>query len=86
MDRCFLGVAAVNLKKGVTHPVLEEIANNRILLDIAEKKYLVADYSKFDCMSLASMAELEEFDAFITDERLPDVYCEFARMNNIEII
>ena len=86
VDRCFLGVAAVNLKKGVTHPVLEEIANNRILLDIAEKKYLVADYSKFDCMSLASMADLDEFDAFITDGRLPEVYREFAKLNNIEII
>lgn len=86
VDRCFMGVAAVNLKKGVMHPVLEEIANNRILLDIAEKRYLVADYSKFDCVSLTSIAELDEFDAFISDDRLPELYREYANLNNIEIL
>jgi DeoR/GlpR family transcriptional regulator of sugar metabolism len=86
IDRCFLGVAAVNIKKGVMHPVLEEIPNQRILLDISEKKYLIADYSKFDCASLATMADLEEFDGFIVDDKFPNVYREFAKLNNIEII
>lgn len=86
VDKCFLGVAAVNLKKGVMHPVLEEIANNRILLDIAEQAYMVSDSSKLDCVSLASMAELEEFNGFIVDDKFPDVYREFAKLNNIQII
>jgi DeoR/GlpR family transcriptional regulator of sugar metabolism len=86
VDKCFLGVAAVNLKKGVMHPVFEEIANNRVLLDIAEQKYMLSDSSKLDCVSLASMAELEEFNGFIVDNKFPDVYREFAELNNIEII
>lgn len=86
VDKCFLGVAAVNLKKGVMHPVLEEITNNRVLLDISEQKYLVADFTKFDCVSLASMAELEEFNGFIVDDKFPDVYREFAKLNNIAVI
>lgn len=86
VDKCFLGIAAVNIKKGIMHPVLEEIPNQRILLDISEKKYLIADYSKFDCASLATMADLEEFDGLIVDDKLPEVYHEFAKLNNIEII
>lgn len=86
VDKCFLGVAAINLKKGAMHPVMEEIANNRILLGIAEQKYMVSDSSKFDCVSLASMAELEEFDGFIVDTKFPAVYKEFAELNNITII
>lgn len=86
IDKCFLGVAAVNIKKGVMHPVIEEIASTRILLDISEKNYLIADYSKFDCASLATMAELDEFNGFIVDDKFPSVYREFAELNNIEII
>lgn len=86
VDKCFVGVAAVHLKKGVMHPVLEEIENNRILLNIAEKKYIVSDSSKLDCVSLASMAELEEFDGFIVDDKFPGVYKEFAKLNHIDII
>jgi DeoR family transcriptional regulator of aga operon len=86
VDKCFIGVAAVNIKKGVMHPVMEEIANNKVLLNIAEKKYIVSDSSKFDCVSLASMAELEEFDGFIVDDNFPEVYKEFAALNNITII
>ena len=86
VDQCFLGVAAVNLKKGVMHPVLEEMTSNRTLLDISEKKYLIADSSKFDCASLASMADLEEFNGFIVDDKFPEVYREFAQINNIEVI
>jgi len=86
VDKCFLGVDAVNLKKGVMHSVLEEIDNNRVLLDISEKKYLVADYSKYDCFSLASLADLEEFHGIIVDDKFPDVYREFAKLNSIQII
>ncbi|MBU2702576.1 DeoR/GlpR family transcriptional regulator of sugar metabolism [Sporomusaceae bacterium BoRhaA] len=86
VDKCFFGVAAINLKKGIMHPVLEEIENNRIMLDISEQKYLVADYSKYDCVSLASLTDLEEFTGFIVDDKFPDVYKEFAKLNDIQII
>lgn len=65
---------------------MEEIPNTRILLDISEKKYLVTDYTKFDGISLATMAELEEFNGIIVDDKFPEVYREFAKLNHIEII
>lgn len=86
VDKCFFGVAAVNLKKGVMHPVIEEISNYRTMLEISNERYLVADSSKYDCVSLATMADLDEFKAFIVDDHFSDVYREFAQLNNIEII
>ena len=52
VDKVFFGAAAVHLKRGVTHPVPEEVSTNRLILDIAAKRYLVCDSSKFDGVSL----------------------------------
>lgn len=86
INKCFFGVAAVSLKKGITHPAFEEVYSNRVLMEISEEKYLVADSSKFDCVSLAKMAELDEFDAYIVDDKFPDSYRKFAQLNNIKVI
>lgn len=86
VDKCFFGVGAVSLKKGITHPSFEEVDSNKALLAISERKYLVADSSKFDCVSLTHMADLEDFDAFVVDNKFPEAYRNFAVLNNIEII
>ncbi len=86
IDKCFFGVAAVSLKRGITHPALEEVHSNRILLEISEKKYLVCDSSKFDCISLVKMADLDELDAYIVDDKFSEDYRKFASLNKIEII
>jgi DeoR family transcriptional regulator, aga operon transcriptional repressor len=74
VDKAFLGAAAVSLENGVTHPVLEEVNSNRVLIEISRKNFLVTDTSKFDKISLVKMADLEEFDAFIVDDDIDDKY------------
>ena len=86
VDKAFFGVVAVGLKSGITHPVLEEVNSNRVLLEISNKKYLVSDTSKFDKVSLVKMADLEEFDGFVVDDDLPEKYRTYADINNIRII
>ena len=86
VDKCFLGIAAIDIKRGVTHPVLEEVAINRSLLRVSEKKFLVADTSKFDCLSLVKLADIEEFDAMIVDSDFSPVYRNYANANNVAII
>lgn len=86
VDKAFFGVNAVSLKDGVTHSVFEEVSTNRILFDISNERYLVADSSKFDKMSLVKMADLDEFDGFVVDNKIDEKYVKYAEINDIDII
>lgn len=86
VDICFFGVSAVSIKKGITHPALEEVSSNRVLLEISERSYLVADSSKFNAVSLAKMADLKEFTGFIEDGEIPEEYRKYAALHQIELI
>lgn len=86
VDKAFLGVVAVCVKSGVTHPVLEEVNVNKVLAQISRKNYLVADSTKYDKMSLIKMMDLDGFDAFVVDDGFPETYRNYAEMNNIKII
>jgi DeoR family transcriptional regulator of aga operon len=86
IDKAFLGIVAISLAKGVTHPNLEEVRTNQILAEISTEHYLMADYSKFDQSSLIKMYDLSIFDGFISDDKIPEVYLEYARNNGIRII
>lgn len=85
VDKCFFGVSAVSIKKGVTHPALEEVSSNRVLMEISEAKYLIADSSKFNAVSLAKMADLYEFNGIIEDGEMPDEYRRYAELHDIKI-
>jgi DeoR family transcriptional regulator, aga operon transcriptional repressor len=86
VDKCFFGVLAVSIKKGITHPALEEVNSNRALLEISEKRYLTADSSKYNAVSLAKMADLHEFSGFLDDGDIPDEYRKYADLHDIQII
>lgn len=86
VDKVFFGAAAVHLKRGVTHPVPEEVTTNRLILDIAAKRYLVCDSSKFDGVSLQHIADLSFFDAIIADDKLPESYRTYCQLNGITIL
>lgn len=86
VDKAFMGVLAVSLSKGVTHPSLEEIDANQVLADVSSQCYLVADYSKFDKVSLAKMFDFSIFKGFIVDDKVPEAYLDYARKKGIQII
>lgn len=85
-NKIFFGILCVSINNGITHPFIEEISVLRSLLDISQQKYLIADSSKFGKVSLGRVVELEAFDALIVDDEFPDMYREFAELNDIEII
>lgn len=86
IDKAFMGVLAVSLKKGITHSSLDEIRVNQMLRDVSDRCYLVADYSKFDKVSLANMFDIDNFEAFITDDKLPEKYKIYCKNNDIKVL
>jgi len=86
IDKAFMGVMAVSLSKGITHSAFEEIEINQTIYEISQKCYLMADYTKFDQISLAKMVDLSVFNGFILDDKTPEIYHEYCKNNDIEII
>ncbi len=86
IDKAFMGVLAVSKSKGVTHSSLDEVKVNQTLAEVSNRCYLVADYSKFDKISMVNMFDLSMFEAFITDDKIPESYLEYARSNDITIL
>ncbi|MGL4606535.1 MAG: DeoR/GlpR family DNA-binding transcription regulator [Eubacteriaceae bacterium] len=86
IDKAFMGVMAVSLQKGITHGAYEEIDTNQTLYEISRKCYLIADYSKYDKVSLAKMADLNTFHGIVFDDKTPEIYKEYCRNNGIQII
>lgn len=86
VKKCFFGVSAISLGNQITHPSMEEVPNNRSLLSISEKVYLMADHTKFDKQSLYKLARLDEMDAILTDQKLPEAYEKYFSKYGIRLI
>lgn len=86
IDRCFCGVTAVSIGKGISHPNFEEIEGNRAMVEASSKSYVVTDSSKFNQNALFKMIDLEDVDGFIVDEDFPNEYREYMEMHGIEVI
>lgn len=84
ISKCFFGVSAISLKRGITHPRMEEVPANRALMAASEKVYLLADNSKFDKHSLYTLASFEELTAIFTDQ-LPPNYEKYLRSCGVEL-
>ncbi|WP_317854607.1 DeoR/GlpR family DNA-binding transcription regulator [Chakrabartyella piscis] len=84
-QKCFFGVSAISLGSHITHPAVEEIENNRALMSISEKVFLIADHNKFEKKSLFLLAKLEEMSAIITDEPLLDSYETYCKNFGIDV-
>jgi DeoR/GlpR family transcriptional regulator of sugar metabolism len=85
IDKCFFGALAVSEARGVTHPSIEEIETNQIILGISQHAFLVVDSSKFDKVSLMHMADLDQFDGVVADDEMPDKYRKVMEKNGIQI-
>jgi DeoR/GlpR family transcriptional regulator of sugar metabolism len=86
INKAFMGAMAVSIDKGITHGAFEEVEINQAILEISQKRYLMADYSKFNKVSLTKLSELTIFDGFIFDDKTPESYWEFCRNHGIEMI
>lgn len=86
IDKCFFGVSAMSIDRGIMHPVLEEVEGNMALLSVSLQKYIVIDSSKLDKISLFSMSNIEDMDCIITDDELPQKYIEYMQRKKIKII
>lgn len=86
IDRCFCGISAVNLSKGICHPNIEEVSGNQAMVAASRQRYIVTDSSKVNQTALFKMIDLEDVDGFIVDQNFPEEYREYMQLHGIDVI
>ncbi len=80
-DKCFLGANDISLDKGYTTPDPEEAFVKSTAKDLSKKVYILADSSKFDKVTFAKIANLNEA-TIITDKEQKN----YAEKTEIKVV
>jgi DeoR/GlpR family transcriptional regulator of sugar metabolism len=67
VDKLFLSCKGADLDRGISDVTEAQAHLRRIMLECADKKYLLIDHSKFGGRSLANICDISVFDEVITD-------------------
>jgi DeoR/GlpR family transcriptional regulator of sugar metabolism len=86
VDKLFLATAGISLRSGLTYPSLSDITVKKAMIDAADTTYLVADSTKVDRNSFASLGALSLIDYLITDSSIDPKHLELFKENRIEVI
>jgi DeoR/GlpR family transcriptional regulator of sugar metabolism len=69
VDKLFLSCKGADVYRGISDVTEAQAHLRRIMLECADKKYLLLDHSKFGHRSLAHICEMSVFDEIITDSK-----------------
>lgn len=86
VNKCFLSVGGISLKKGITDFYIDEVLVEKQFVDISQEIIIVADSSKFENNSLFSICSLDKINFIITDSKLNQEIKNEYLDNNIIIL
>ena len=66
-DRVFMGMRAIDVDRGFTGDNIDEAMTDREILGMGKQSIVLADHSKFGCVSTVFLAPVDAADLVITD-------------------
>ncbi|MFQ4147761.1 DeoR/GlpR family DNA-binding transcription regulator [Arthrobacter sp. LAPM80] len=75
-DMCFMGVHGIDADRGLTSPNWLEAETNAAFIESTSRLVILADSSKFQLRSLASIAPLTAVETIITDDSVSPATAE----------
>lgn len=78
-DKAFLGARGWDARAGVTDPTLPDASVKMVMAASSDRRFLMADSSKYGHAYLVRYAHLEDFDAVVTDDGLAKEALSSAR-------
>lgn len=85
-DILFLGVDAIDVRRGISTHHEEEARLNRVMCSVADKIIAVTDSSKFNRSSLHKIIDTQRIQMIITDEKIPAESLGILRSQGIEVL
>lgn len=86
VDKAFVGIGGISLEDGLTEYNLEDALVKRVLLKNAQQIIVVADGSKFNQTTFASVGPLSAVHTIITDESAPVDMLDELQSMGIEVL
>ena len=84
-DKAFISCPKVTIDFGLSDNHISEANVRKQMLRQSEKKYLLADHTKFDASATIPFEGLEQLDFIVTDHKLPGEWLEYAKQHRITI-
>jgi len=84
--KAFLGASGISLAKGITNSSSIEAEIKRAIIQIADRRILLADSHKFDRASLVTFCTFAEIDTLVTDQPPPDLYTPILANAGVEVV
>lgn len=85
VDKAFVSCTGVSIKEGITDANEMQAYIRKRMLDSAQKRILIADYTKFGKVTLTKFADLEDVHMIVTDQILPDEWMTLLENKQIEL-
>ena len=85
-DKVIIGTRSLSLVSGLTADYLSEVMTDRAILRISSEVIVVADYTKFDRVSTASVAPLSAIQTVVTDDKASPEFVDGLRARGIRVV
>lgn len=72
IDKAFISVLGLDLNYGVSIPSMSDALVKKAILDSSNKKICMTDHTKFNKKYMSKIANIDDFDMIITDNKLDD--------------
>lgn len=86
VDKLFLSVIGLSLETGLTYTGFPEVEVKRAMIKAAEKVYLLADSTKIEKRSFASLGNLNLVNVIITDSEIESDFQRQIENLGIEVV
>ena len=84
-DKAFISCPKVTLEFGLSDNHISEANIRKQMLRQAEKRYLLADHTKFDQSANIPFDGLDKITCLVTDQHLPDEWLTYASSTGMKI-
>lgn len=85
-DKAFVSCRSVSKQHGITDSNEQQAEVRRLVIERANRVYLVADITKFDRTSFASICGFDKIHTLVTDKPLSPDWREFLRQQGVQLI
>lgn len=76
VDKAFLSCKGIHVERGLSESNEMQALVKKKMIGIAEKVFLLADFSKFGAQAFTHFADLRQIDEIITDDQISPEYLE----------
>lgn len=85
-NKAIISCKGFDIEKGFTESNELEAQVKKLMIEIADKVYMIVDHTKMNKTALVNIATLDDVDFIFTDKILPPSQENAIREKNVEIV